>query len=108
MFGKKHTESAREKIGRATSERAKNADWRKQIGDANRGEKNARCHPVYCPELNEEFWGAKAVEDKYHIPATSVLRCCRGRRKHAGKHPTTGVPLSWISRRNKNNNTNNT
>ena len=109
MFGKNHTEEARIKIGASTSERAKNADWRKSIGDANRGAKNARCHPVYCPELDEYFWGAQEVEDKYNILATSVLRCCRGKRKHAGKHPITGIPLSWISMKNKdNNNINNT
>lgn len=109
MFGKKHTEETRIKIGLATTERAKNTDWCKKIGDANRGEKNSRCHPVYCPELDEYFWGAKEVEDKYNILATSVLRCCRGERKHAGKHPITGVPLSWISMKNKNNdNINNT
>lgn len=109
MFGKKHTEETRIKIGLATTERAKNTDWCKKIGDANRGENSARCHPVYCPELNEYFWGAKEVEDKYNILATSVLRCCRGGRKHAGKHPITGTPLSWISMKNKNNNnTNNT
>lgn len=109
MFGKKHTEEARTKIGLATIERAKNENWRKSIGDANRGEKNGRCHPVYCPELDEYFWGAQEVEDKYNIFATSVLRCCKGKRKHAGKHPITGVPLSWISMKNKdNNNINNT
>ena len=104
MFGKKHTETTRKKIGLATIERAKNDDWRKMIGDANRGKKNARRHPVYCPELDEYFWGAQEVEDKYNILATSVLRCCRGKRKHAGKHPVTGIPLSWISMKNTNNN----
>ena len=108
MFGKRHSEETRIKIGLSTSERAKNFDWRKSIGDANRGPNNGRCHPVYCPELDEYFWGAQEVENKYHIPATSVLRCCRGKRKHAGKHPTTGVLLSWTSMRNTNNNTNNT
>jgi hypothetical protein len=103
MFGKTHTEATRIKIGLATVERAQNEAWRKSIGDANRGENNARRHPVYCPELNECFWGAKEVEDKYNILATSVLRCCRGKRKHAGKHPSTGVPLSWISMKNNNN-----
>ena len=67
MFGKRHTEETRRKIGASTSERAKNSDWRKSIGDANRGVKNARRHPVYCPELDEYFWGAQEVEDKYNI-----------------------------------------
>lgn len=103
MFGKHHTEEARKKIGAATRDRAMNTDWRKKISEAVRGEKHANVHPVYCPELNEYFWGATEVENKYGILATLVLRCCRGERKHAGRHPITGELLSWVSLKNKHN-----
>jgi hypothetical protein len=103
MYGKHHTKEAREKIGQATRDRAANTEWRTKISVAVRGEKHANVHPVYCPELDEYFWGANAVEQKYGIKATHVLRCCRGERKHTGKHPVTGEPLSWVSVNKKNN-----
>lgn len=103
MFGKHHTEEARKKIGEASRDRALNTDWCKKISDAVKGEKHANVHPVYCPELDEYFWGATAVEEKYGILATNVLRCCRGGRKHAGRHPITGEMLSWVSAKQTNN-----
>lgn len=105
MYGRHHTEEARKKIGDASRDRAVNTDWCKKISDAVKGEKHANVHPVYCPELDEYFWCANAVESKYGILATNVLRCCRGGRKHAGRHPVTGEPLSWVSA-NKDNNIN--
>jgi hypothetical protein len=50
---------------------------------------------VYCPELNEEFWGAKEVENKYGIRACYITACLNGDQKSAGKHPGTGEPLHW-------------
>ena len=105
MYGKHHTSEARQKIGKASRDRAENTDWCKKISDAVKGEKHANVHPVYCPELDEYFWGATAVENKYGIKATHVLRCCRGERKHTGRHPITGELLSWVSV-NKDNNIN--
>lgn len=103
MFGRHHTEETRKKIGEASKDRALNTDWCKKISDAVKGEKHANLHPVYCPELDEYFWGATAVENKYGIKATHVLRCCRGERKHTGRHPITGELLSWISVKKDNN-----
>jgi len=103
MFGKHHTEESRKKIGEATRDRAINTDWCKKISDAVKGEKHANVHPVYCPELDEYFWGATEVENKYGILATHVLRCCRGERKHTGRHPITGERLSWVSVKKTNN-----
>lgn len=60
------------------------------------GENHPRCRPVYCPELDEVFWGAKEAQDKYGIWKASIAKCCKGEFKHAGKHPITGVPLTWF------------
>lgn len=103
MYGRHHTQESREKIGQATKERALNTDWRQKVSNAVSGKNHANLHPVYCPELDEYFWGAQEVENKYGILATNVLRCCRGERKHAGRHPITGALLSWISLKNTNN-----
>ena len=59
------------------------------------GKNNPRATAVYSPELNESFWGAKEVEDKYGINRTSISSCINGKLKHAGKHPVTGEPLTW-------------
>ena len=67
-----------------------------------KGENNSRCVSVYCPELNETFWGAKEAEIKYNVNRNKISECINGRRKHAGVHPTTGEKLSWIKLENKN------
>lgn len=59
------------------------------------GNKHPRCRPVYCPELNQEFWGAAEAEQKYGIDRTYIYACLKGRQKSAGKHPITGEPLHW-------------
>lgn len=60
------------------------------------GHRNPRAFPVYCPELNEEFWGAKEAHDKYGICISSISQCVSGKIRHAGKHPITGEPLTWV------------
>lgn len=72
FFGRTHSDDSRIKISR---------------------EKGGK--PIYCPELDECFWGAAEVERKYNIPHTNVLRCCRGKRHYAGRHPSTNEPLHW-------------
>ena len=59
------------------------------------GKNNPRAFPIYSPELNETFWGAKEAQDKYGINRGSISACIRGKIKHAGKHPVTGEPLTW-------------
>ena len=57
---------------------------------------------VYCLELDEIFWGAAEVEEKYKINHTNIIACCRGKRKSAGKHPITGEKLHWKYVENNN------
>ena len=59
------------------------------------GKNNPRATAIYSPELNESFWGAKEVFDKYGINRGSIASCLNGKLKHAGKHPVTGEPLTW-------------
>jgi hypothetical protein len=60
------------------------------------GNKHPRCRPVYCPELDREFWGAKAVELELGINASYISACLAGTQKSAGKHPITGEKLHWF------------
>ena len=67
---------------------------RERIGDAHRGvSKGGKA--VYCPELNEAFWGVSEASVKYNLDQGTLSKCCNGQRKSCGKHPVTGEPLHW-------------
>lgn len=59
------------------------------------GKNHPRARPVYCPELDEIFWGAKEAQDKYGMHKADIARCCKGELSHTGKHPITGQFLTW-------------
>lgn len=80
MFGKHHSVESRKKLSQSKGG-----------------------HQIYCPELNEVFWGSTEIEEKYNINHSNVVACCRGKRKYAGRHPATNIPLHW--RYIENNNT---
>jgi group I intron endonuclease len=71
-------------------------DTLQKLSEATKGNRNPRAFSVYCPELNEEFWGAKEAHDKYGICLSSISQCVSGKIGHAGKHPITGEPLTWV------------
>ena len=60
------------------------------------GVNHPRCRPVYCPELDREFWGAKEAEFELGIDASYISACLIGKQKSAGKHPLTGEKLHWV------------
>ena len=65
---------------------------------------NKRIIPLYCPELGRLFvGGATQVEQEGIVKRATVQGYLSGRRKSAGKHPTTGEPLTW--KQIKNNDT---
>jgi hypothetical protein len=59
------------------------------------GKNHPRARAVYCPELDEVFWGAKEAQDKYGIHKASIAQCCKGKLNHTGSHPVTGEFLTW-------------
>ena len=64
--------------------------------NAKSGQNNPRSRAVYCIELDEYFWGAQDVKNKYGISNDGVSNCCRGKQETAGKHPITGEKLHWV------------
>ena len=60
------------------------------------GENHPRARAVYCPELDEMFWGAKEAQDKYGVYKSDIAKCCKGKFRYAGKHPVTGERLTWF------------
>lgn len=119
MFGKSHSEETRKKIsqakkgkpspnkGKQLSERQKKAlkdsrvgsKWSKEQHEKMDGKyangKSSCCVPIYCPELNESFWGLQEVCDKYGFTKPNISKCLKGDRKHSGRHPVTGEKLTW-------------
>lgn len=110
-------EETREKLSKALKGRVLSEEHRKRIGQALTGRtfsdesiermrksqigrckgfKHPRCRPVYCPELDQSFWGAAEAEEIYGIDRTYIYACLSGRQKSAGKHPITGEKLTWF------------
>lgn len=102
MFGKTLPEKTREKIRQKRIGTKASTETKAKLSIARAGEKNPRCVPVYCPELDEVFWGAKEAELKYGVNKNKISECINGKRKHTGTHPTTSEKLSWIKLENKN------
>lgn len=106
LKGREFTEEHRAKIWKANHERIISEETRKKMSDNHSdvsGKNNPRATvPLYCPELNETFWGAKEAEDKYGINRHHIASCANGKLKHTGKHHITGEPLSWIKVESKN------
>lgn len=121
MYGKQHSEESKEKMRESHKGKVLTDEHKEKLRVANSGENNPmfgvrfygkdnpnygnhklagsnnpNCRAVYCPELNEVFWGAKEAEEKYNINASSISMCCTGKRKHAGKHPITDELLRWV------------
>lgn len=98
FYGKKHTKEHREKIRKLSSLHRHSEATKQKISENHAdvsGENNPRSRPIYCPELNEYFWGAKAAEDKYGINKNNICSCLKNRLKSAGKHPVTKEKLTW-------------
>lgn len=97
--GKPMSEEAKKKLSNALKWHPTSMETRNKIGDANRGRYIGMNHPkhrpIYCLELNEIFWGAKEVNEKYKFSASNIGLCCRGERNYAHKHPVTGEILHW-------------
>jgi len=50
---------------------------------------------VKCITTGEIFDGAKYASEKYNICYVNILRCCKGERSYAGKHPITKDKMIW-------------
>lgn len=101
MFGKIMSEETKEKIRRSRIGTKASIETKKKLSELRIGENNPRCTPVYCPELDEVFWGAKEAELKYGVNRNKISECINGKRQHTGIHPITSEKLSWIKVENK-------
>ena len=68
----------------------------KQI-EENRVNEDGKCprnRSVMCVTTGETFSTIKKATEKYHVHATNISQCCRGKVKHTGQLPD-GTPLEW-------------
>lgn len=82
-IGRKHKPESKEKMSLA------------KIGKYN-GINSWNSKAVFSPELNEMFFSQSEVKEKYDICSSHIGDCCSGKRNYSGKHPETGVQLSWL------------
>ena len=102
MWGKHLSDETKEKIRQSRIGQKPSQETRLKLSQSRARDKNPRCISVYCPELNESFWGAKEAELKYGVNRNKISACINGKRKHAGVHPVTKEKLSWVKLENKN------
>lgn len=96
VFSQEHKDHIGQALaGRIFSNESIEKMRKSQVGRC-KGSKHPRCRPIYCPELDKEFWGAVEVEEIYGIDRTYIYACLSGRQKSAGKHPLTGEKLTWV------------
>lgn len=78
-----------------TSKENNNMPLRKQRGSESHIGNNSASKPIYCPELDMTFNSLTEAAKYVGVGPDAISNCLRGRSKHAGKHPVTGVRLSW-------------
>lgn len=99
-YGRKMPEEQKEKIRQGHLGKKASEETRKKLSEMRTGSKNSRCVAIYCPELDESFWGAKEAADKYGFNKNHISSCINGKRKHCGIHPDTGEKLTWVKLEN--------
>ena len=93
-YGKPHSEESKRKISESNKKAHANPEVKAKISKANKGKNHGNIIPLYCPELDQYFWGGQDVFEQYGI--RHVLEVRNKSNKTAGKHPDTGEKLHWI------------
>ena len=60
-----------------------------------KGEKHPKSKKVKCITTGEIFGSISEATQKYNIHDQNISKCCKGKRKSAGKHPVTKEKLVW-------------
>ena len=83
---------------RISIENAKNwtisKETREKISKKNSGKNNPNAKSIICITTNKIFYTSKEAQNYYHCDNSSILKCCKGKIKSAGKLPD-GTKLVW-------------
>lgn len=71
-------------------------EMREKMSITRRGVNNPHIRKIICINTNQIFKYIKQASIKYNINNNSIVACCRGKRKSAGKHPITGEKMVWM------------
>lgn len=82
MYGKHHTRETKEKISKVHK-------------GMHAGSKHPNAKKVICITTGEIFGCINEAAAKYNIDNSSIIKCCKGKIKHIGRHPSTNERLAW-------------
>ena len=73
-----------------------NLEWCTNKYNSNYGKRNEKTKKkVLCITTGEEFDSETEANLKTNTQVAHISKCCKGKRKSAGKHPITGERLKW-------------
>ena len=73
-----------------------NLEWCTNKYNSNYGKRNEKTKKkVLCITTGEEFDSETEASLKTNTQVAHISKCCKGKRKSAGKHPITGERLKW-------------
>ena len=88
-----------EKLSKSNKGRIFSEETIKKMSEAKKGKYDGNKHPqarkVICITTGETFNCIKDAEEKYGIHHQDISKCCKNKRKSAGKHPVTSEKLTW-------------
>lgn len=60
------------------------------------GHHRSNYNKIVCINTKEIFYSAVEASARYMVNSSGVIKCCKGMRRSAGKHPVTREPLKWM------------
>ena len=68
----------------------------KKLSESIKGSKHYKSRKVLCITTGRRFNTIKEAAEYYYIDSyINIIKCCKEKRKSAGKHPVTGEKLIW-------------
>lgn len=104
MLGKKLSEETKRKISESHKGKSSKLKGR-SIPDEVRVKMSKSCKckiPVMCKTTKKSFNTVKEASEFYNVDNSSILKCCKGIAKHAGRL-SNGVRLEWEYKRSDKN-----
>lgn len=98
MTGKKHSDETKEKIRQRNLGKKHTEETKEKMSKNHAdfvGSKNGRAKAVICLTTGEQFDTVRIASIKYGLDESSIIKCCKGKTKSCGKHPSTGQKLIW-------------
>ena len=102
VLGKILSEETRKKLSEANKGKCLSEETKKKMSESKKGKylsegtKKKLSIKVICLTTNKIFDSIKIAAKFYNIKSTAnICKCCKGKRKSAGKDPITGEKLRW-------------